>query len=148
MMEREASIENALEENGFYVSTTVGMSMWPMLRNRRDRVVLIPVGKERLRRLDLPMYRRDDGKYVLHRIIGVKDGHYVIRGDNTYRKEYVREDQLIGVVSEFYRGERHVRADARRYRVYAAFWHFIFPMRWLLFKMRRVASRIKHTLFK
>ncbi|MBE6589636.1 MAG: hypothetical protein E7643_05600 [Ruminococcaceae bacterium] len=146
--EREHNIEEGLRANGFYVSTTVGMSMKPMLRNRRDRVVLVPVGEERLRRWDLPMYRREDGKYVLHRIIAVKKDHYVIRGDNTFKKEYVKDAQLIGVVSEFYRGDRHVQTDARGYRVYAALWHFIFPVRLLLFKMRRLASKIKHAIVK
>ena len=85
------SIETQLAENGFYVSTTVGVSMRPMLRNRRDRIILRPVGEERLCKWDLPLYRRPDGKYVLHRIIGVEDGYYIIRGDNTYAKEKVPE---------------------------------------------------------
>ncbi len=146
--EKEVCIEDVLKAEGFYVSTTVGMSMYPMLRNRRDRVILLPVGKERLRRYDLPMYRRADGKYVLHRIIGVRDGYYVIRGDNTYQKEKVRDEQIIGVVSEFYRGSRHIRANAWGYRTYAALWHFIFPLRLLLLKTRQLAVKIKHTLFK
>ena len=146
--ESEVRIEEALEKEGFYVSTTVGMSMWPMLRNRRDRVVLLPAKKERLRRYALPMYRRADGKYVLHRIIGVRDGYYIIRGDNTYQRELVKDAQIVGVVSEFYRGDRHILANARGYRAYACVWHLIFPLRLLLFKMRRFASKIKHTLCK
>ncbi len=145
---RERSIEEELVTQGFYVSTTVGTSMKPMLRNRRDRVVLIPRGEGRLRRYDLPMYRREDGKYVLHRIIAVRRDHYVIRGDNTYKKEYVKEDQIIGVVSEFYRGEKHVSAASRAYRTYAALWHFIFPVRLFLLKMRGLASKVKHAIFR
>lgn len=144
---KETQIEEVLTREGFYVSTTVGMSMWPMLRNRRDRIVLSPVGEERLSRYDLPMYRRADGKYVLHRIIAVRDGEYVIRGDNTYQKEYVKDGQIVGVVREFYRGNRHVLASARTYRVYAALWHFIFPLRRLLFNMRRLAGGIKRKIF-
>ena len=144
---KETQIEEILTREGFYVSTTVGMSMWPMLRNRRDRIVLSPVGEERLSRYDLPMYRRADGKYVLHRIIAVRDGEYVIRGDNTYQKEYVKDGQIVGVVREFYRGNRHVLASARTYRAYAALWHFIFPLRRLLFNMRRLAGGIKRKIF-
>lgn len=143
-----SELREQLEAQGFYVSTTVGMSMYPMLRNRRDRVVILPVGEGRLRRGDLPLYVREDGKYVLHRIIAVKKDHYVIRGDNTYIKEYVREDQIIGVVSEFYRGEKHILATARGYRLYARLWHLIFPVRRMLLGMRRIASKIKHSIFK
>ncbi len=137
-----------LASQGFFVSTTVGMSMYPMLRNRRDRVVILPVREKRLRRWDLPLYVRGDGKYVLHRIIAVKKDHYVIRGDNTYAKEYVRDAQIIGVVSEFYRGERHVSTDSRAYRTYAALWHLIFPLRRMWRWARGAVSRIKHAIFK
>ena len=47
---------------------TVGDSMEPMLRNRKDTIIIEPV-HGRLKRYDLPLYRRPDGKYVLHRIL-------------------------------------------------------------------------------
>ncbi|MBQ8309697.1 MAG: hypothetical protein IJX80_01630 [Clostridia bacterium] len=143
-----SNIKEELRENGVYVSTTVGTSMRPMLRNRRDRIVLVPVGKERLKKWDLPMYLREDGKYVLHRIIDVKDDHYVIRGDNTYMKEYVKDEQILGYVTEFYRGNRHVSTDEKRYRRYAAFWHAIYPVRVPFHKLRMLASRVKRFLKK
>ena len=65
-MNQTENIEAQLREQGFYVSTTVGCSMFPMLRNRRDRVVVLPVGLERLSKYDLPPYRRPDGKDILH----------------------------------------------------------------------------------
>ncbi|MBQ7346826.1 MAG: S24/S26 family peptidase [Clostridia bacterium] len=141
------SIEFQLAQNGYYVSTTVGVSMRPMLRNRRDRVIIKPVGEGRLSKWDLPLYRRPDGKYVLHRIIGVEDGYYIIRGDNTYAKEKVPDEWILGVVTEFYRGERHVMADNKSYRRYAAFWQTVYPLRKPFHMARVFASRVKHKLF-
>lgn len=141
-------LREQLAREGFLVSTTVGMSMYPMLRNRRDRVVILPVNGRRLRRWELPLYLREDGKYVLHRVIAVKKNFYVIRGDNTWVKETVYDGQILGVVSEFYRGERHVRADSRLYRAYAALWHLIYPVRRAWLGARRLASRVKHAVFK
>ena len=146
--EQFSNIEEQLRENGVYVSTTAGVSMKPMLRNRRDRIVLLPVGDKTLKKWDLPIYRRPDGKYILHRIIGVRDDHYVIRGDNTYRKEYVPKEWVLGYVSEFYRGDRHICADNRGYRFYAAFWHGIYFLRLPLYNARRLASKVKHKIFK
>lgn len=124
------AIEERLAKDGYYVSTTVGVSMKPMLRNRRDRVVILPVGDEPLKQWDLPLYRAPDGKYLLHRIIGVReDGVYLVRGDNTYRIEHVPHDAIVGVMSEFYRGKKHILADNKRYRRYAAFWNRIYPLR-------------------
>lgn len=140
------NIERQLAEQGFYVSTTVGCSMQPMLRNRRDRVIVLPIGAERLKKYDLPLYRRPDGKYILHRIIGVRDGEYIIRGDNTYAKEYVPDAWILGYVSEFYRGKRHILATARSYRLYARVWNLIYPLRNLLRVARSLAARAWHKI--
>ena len=141
------AIEKQLREGGVYVSTTVGVSMKPMLRNRRDRVIIRPVTQHPLRRLDVPLYRAPNGSYILHRIIAVKDGYYIIRGDNTFVKERVSTDAVIGVMTEFYRGKRHVSAEKRSYRLYAAVWHAIYPVRYLWHLLRVAASRILRRLF-
>ena len=140
------NIETHLREQGFYVSTTVGMSMWPMLKNRRDRIVVRSVEGVTLRKWDLPLYRRPDGKYVLHRILRVEKDHYIIRGDNTYVKEIVPKEWVIGYVTEFYRKERHVKSTSRAYRFYAAFWHTVYPFRRALFLARRLAGKCKRAL--
>ena len=61
---RNTSLEEELRSGKTCVSTTVGDSMEPMLRNRRDTIIIEPV-HGRLKRYDLPLYRRPDGKYVL-----------------------------------------------------------------------------------
>ncbi len=142
-----SNIEEQLATQGAYVSTTVGVSMKPMLRNRRDRIILLPVGERTLSKWELPMYRRPDGKYVLHRIIGVRDDHYIIRGDNTYVREIVPKEWVLGYVSEFYRGEKHILSTSRSYRFYAAFWHTVYPIRWFFHKLRLLGIAIKRKLF-
>ena len=137
----DRNIERQLAEQGFYVSTTVGMSMWPMLRNRRDRVIILPLGDERLKKYDLPLYRRPDGKYILHRVIGVREGKYIIRGDHTYVKEHIPDEWILGYVSEFYRKGRHILASSRWYRCYAAVWNALYPLRWLFHCARRAAAK-------
>ena len=75
-----------------------GISMLPMLRQGRDCVILSPV-PEKLKKYDLPLYRRDDGKYVLHRVVKV-DETYTCIGDNQFVYEPgLRHDQMIAVVS-------------------------------------------------
>ena len=146
-MNEIGNIEQQLREGGVYVSTTVGYSMKPMLRNRRDRIVVVPKGEERLKKWDLPLYRYPDGRYVLHRVIAVRDGYYVIRGDNTFVKEKIPDEWILGYVSEFYRGERHILTSQRGYRFYAAFWQRIYFLRLPLHKARCLASRVKRKLF-
>lgn len=95
-------IEEVLEREGVLVSTTVGVSMYPMLRNRRDTVIVSPASGH-LKKYDVPLYRRG-GKYVLHRIVDVVDDRYVICGDNCIRREYdITDREIIGVLTGFYR---------------------------------------------
>lgn len=147
-MSESVSIESQLARDGFHISTTVGMSMKPMLRNRCDRVLIKPKGDGRLKKYDLPLYRLPDGKYVLHRVIDVRDDHYVIRGDNTYVLEKIPDEWILGVMVEFWRGDKHYTADHKGYRRYAAFWHAIYPIRAFFRRLRILASRVKHKIFK
>ncbi len=111
------TIAEALEREGKYVGPTVGISMLPMLKTGRDTVVIVPK-RERLKRLDVALFRRGEA-YVLHRVIEAKDGGYVIRGDNCYADERVKEEDVIGVLTEYFRKDKHIACDEKRYLAYA-----------------------------
>lgn len=144
------NIERQLREQGFYVSTTVGYSMWPMLKNRRDRIVLRPLEEgETLHRGDVPLYfRPSDGKYILHRILKVKEDRYIIRGDNTYALERVPKAWVIGVLSEFYRKGHHVSVSDKKYRFYAETWQWIYPIRFVCHYVHLFFSKVIRRLKK
>lgn len=99
-----------------------GTSMRPMLRQGIDKVVLSPLpGK--LKKYDLPLYQRDNGAYVLHRIVKAEDTYTCI-GDNQFQLEPgVRSDQMIGVVTAFYRGAKRWEVTSCSYRLYCRLWH-------------------------
>ena len=105
-----------------------GVSMLPMLRQGIDSVVLSPV-PEKLKKYDLPLYQRDDGKYILHRIVAVGDS-YTCMGDNQFVAETgVRQDQMIALVTGFYRKEKYHRVTEPGYLLYCRFWHYSRPIR-------------------
>lgn len=105
-----------------------GISMLPMLRQGIDSVVLSPIpGK--LKKYDLPLYQRENGKYVLHRIIRVGDTYTCI-GDNQFVEESgIRQDQLLALVTGFYRGENYHSVNEPAYRLYCRFWQMSRPLR-------------------
>lgn len=111
------SIAEALKREGKYVGPTMGVSMLPMLKTGRDTVVVVPK-QERLKRLDVALFRRGEA-YVLHRVIAVNDEGYLIRGDNCYSDERVREEDVIGVLVEYFRKNKRVACDDARYLAYA-----------------------------
>lgn len=115
-----------------------GVSMLPMLRPGVDSVVLSPL-KGGLKKYDLPLYRRDDGNYVLHRVVKTGDSYTCI-GDNQYFAEKgVRHDQIIAVVTAFTRRGHSYTVTDTGYRLYCRFWHYSRPL-------RRVLRAIKHKI--
>ena len=144
-MSAEPRLEARLERDGFLRYKTRGVSMRPLLKEGRD-LVTIRTFEGRLKKYDVPLYRRKSGGYLLHRIIGVKDDHYVIRGDNTFVKEHVPDKELVGVLVAFKRKGKDFTVDSRGYRLYAKVWNFIYPVRWLAHKCRRFCGRIKRAI--
>ena len=109
-----------------------GVSMLPMLRPGVDTVTISPP-PEKLKKYDLPLYRRDNGKYILHRIVEAGQTYTCI-GDNQFNYETgVRHDQVIAIVTAFTRGQRLHSVNELPYRLYCRFWHYSRPVRhfWL-----------------
>ena len=105
-----------------------GISMLPMLRQGRDSVELAPL-PERLKKYDLPVYQLPSGKYVMHRVVDVKDDHYICNGDNLLLMEKVYHHQMVALVSAFTRDGKRIEIDDPRYRAYYRFWCASRPVR-------------------
>lgn len=134
METEKLKIEEILAEQGVYVGPTVGVSMLPMLKNRRDTIVVKPK-TERLKRLDVALYRRGND-YVLHRVLAPIDGGYLIRGDNCYADERIPEEDVFGVLTEFFRKDKHIYCTDKKYLRYA-------EKRLKTYKTRRFFVRMK-----
>lgn len=130
-------IEDVLAERGVYVGPTVGVSMLPLLKNRRDTVV-VKKKTERLKRLDVALYKRGND-YVLHRVLQPIEGGYIIRGDNCYSDERIAEENVIGVLTEFFRKGKHISCTDEKYLRYA-------ERRLKTYKIRRFFVMIKAKL--
>ena len=99
-----------------------GTSMLPMLRQGIDSVVLSPL-PERLKKYDLPLYQRDNGQYVLHRIVEAGET-YTCLGDNQFVLEPGgRHDQMIALVTSFTRGKKEHSVAEPVYRLYCRIWY-------------------------
>lgn len=117
-----------------------GTSMLPMLRQGIDSVVLSPL-PEMLKKYDLPLYQRSNGQFVLHRVVEAGQT-YTCLGDNQFVKERdLNHDQIIGLVTAFYRGDRKHSVTEPGYRLYCRFWyhtrHVRHLWRWGISRIRR-----------
>ena len=126
-------IEDIIEKEGYYISTSVGNSMLPFLRERKDTIVIQK--REQYKQFDVVLYKRN-GNYVLHRIIKVLPETFHIRGDNCYYDEYVKHNEIIGVMVECYRGEKKVNLNSIFYKLYVCIRVYSYPIRSVFNKIK------------
>lgn len=119
--------------------TVTGHSMLPLLLDRVSRVRLTALTEPK--RGDIVLYRRDNGVYVLHRIMDCEaDGTYTMCGDNQYMPEHrIRKEQLIARVTDFARREKWRSCDDIPYRIW---WHLHLFDR----PFRRYGAALLHSL--
>jgi len=123
-----------------------GVSMLPMLRQGLDTVTLSPL-PERLRKFDIPLYQRENGQFVLHRIVKVQDT-YTCVGDNQFVYESgLTHEQMIAVVTGFTRGDKDHSVNELCYKFYCRFWHYTRLPRRFWRKIRGFLGRIKRRIF-
>lgn len=125
--------------------TVVGTSMQPLFKSDRDRVFL-ELPKTLPQKGDIILYRRNNGRYVLHRIVAAKENAYFCCGDNQWKKEYVQQDQVIAVVTGFVRKDKEYTLREKGYKLYVAFWVASRPLRRPAFALRRLLSKCKKAL--
>lgn len=144
MNKSKVTFEEEIEKHGNLVYTNTGDSMRPLLRQGRDLMVIIRKPKERLKRYDVPLYKRDDGQYVLHRILKVRKNDYVICGDNRWHREYgITDSQIIGVLSAVVRDGKNIPVTDYKYQIYVHLWCDFFYIRAAVLWMRALLRRFK-----
>ncbi len=143
-------VEAKLQTEDTVAFLTIGASMRPLLRTNKD-IVVISRPQFPLKKGEVALYKKKGvKKLILHRVIDIGcDNVYIIRGDNTYHKEYIPQDNIIGVMTEVYRGGKYIDCqNSKGYRRYVKTNKFFYPVRWLWHtKIRAVLSKIKHKLF-
>ena len=140
-----SSIENELKTRGYLTFTFRGVSMMPLLRQGRDLVTIRTIDR-RLAEKEVALYKRDSGQLVLHRVIEVYENGYGIRGDNTFGIEKVRDDQILGILTEVIRDGKTISVTDPAYLKYVDRNLRSYPARLAMRKCRRVLSKAKHTL--
>ncbi len=94
-------IEAAFEQNKTFKLPITGTSMNPLLYQNRD-FVIIKKPQLPLSAGDVPLYRRTDGSFVLHRVVGANEKGYIMCGDNQFVLEYgITDRNIIGVACDF-----------------------------------------------
>lgn len=91
-------IEEAFNRGADFQIPITGTSMNPLLYQNRDFVKIVKPSLP-LKIGDIPLYRRADGAFVLHRVVDIKpNGEYVMCGDNQFILEHgITDSNIIGI---------------------------------------------------
>jgi len=133
-------LEEVVRTGGTVEITVTGNSMLPMLRNRKSRVRLSAADAVQIG--DVPLYRRENGAYILHRIVGTENGKYICCGDHQWKLEKgIGHDQIVAVMTHFSKGNRWVSCRNPLYRCYWKIWLWLRPVRHCIDSVRRRIRR-------
>ena len=137
------TFEEELAHSGKVVYTNVGVSMMPLLRQRRDIIeIRSKAPNTRCKRYDVVLYKCGD-KYILHRVLKVCPEDYVIAGDHNTFKEYgITDRHIIGVLTSVVRDGKELDFGSFGYRLYVFLWCGLFPVRAFILRIKHYAKRM------
>lgn len=139
MTEVNKTVEKYLKEKGEYVATTIGISMYPLLKHKQYAVKIVSANG-RLKKYDVALFRRGQ-QLVLHRVIKVYPDKYFIRGDNCENGEYISDSQIVGVLAEIKGKDKELKVTDKSYILYSRLTVFFHPFKYKYKKLRRMAGR-------
>ena len=119
--------------------------MLPLLRQKRDLLIIGKRPDGPCKKYDVVLYRRPSGQYVLHRILKVRRDGYVICGDNRRRREFgVPDEWIFGILTGVVRDGKQLDMTGFRYRCYVHLWCDFFWLRAGVIWLRAIRSKRKH----
>jgi hypothetical protein len=107
-------IKDSLSQGQEVIFNPFGDSMFPTLVGGKDQVTLIR--PDLIRTMDICLYERKDHTYVLHRLIKIKKGEYLMMGDNQFALERgISKEDIIGVVKNITHNNKIVNCRSNTY---------------------------------
>ena len=116
-----------------------GSSMSPFLVHGRDTVYLSKITYPP-RRGDMILYRRDNGKFVLHRVYETGDTYTMVGDAQTLLERGIRPDQLLARVTSVCRKGKMLQKGS--------FWWDFFEKTWIRMLDLRPAARSAYSDLK
>lgn len=141
------SVLRELTEEGREVSMLVaGSSMSPFLVHGRDTIYFKKPDRA-LQKGDMVFYQRSDGRYIMHRICGVKAEGYDIVGDAQQEIERpVRPGQIFAVVTRVKRKGKIEEPGTFWWEFFEHVWIRMIPVRRSIMKLYEKLRRQEGSL--
>ena len=111
-------IKEVIDSGGEYRLHPRGISMLPLIRPGQDTVSLVLPNE--INEGDIVLYQREEGHFVLHRVMYIKDSEYQMCGDNQDYLEFgIKIEQIVAKVKNIYKdNEQIVNTESKEYKKY------------------------------
>ena len=114
-----------LGENGTPIPIRIpvhGFSMMPLIRPEKDMITIMPLVRAPMVG-DIVMFRRSDGKYIVHRVYKTFTDGIQTWGDNCLVADAPRKRKdVFGLIVSVERNEKIYRLDTDKQRAYGIKW--------------------------
>lgn len=137
------AINELLKNNQKVRISITGNSMMPFLRENRDSVELSSAVIEDLRFGQIALIRRNDGVYILHRVILKAKGSFYLAGDaQCWVEGPLLPEQLVAVVTNVWRKDKQISASNILWRSLSFIWWIRLPVRFIFTKPYKFLCRV------
>ncbi len=110
-------MKEVIESGGEFTFYPHGTSMLPLIREGVDQVVLVKAYS--IEKGDVIFYLRDNGQFVLHRVVKIQNGEYVMCGDNQAALEYgITDKHILAKMKAVLRDGQVIDETNKKYRKY------------------------------
>ncbi|MBE7032143.1 MAG: hypothetical protein E7401_04175 [Ruminococcaceae bacterium] len=138
-------IEEKLKLGGSVTFRPHGVSMRPLIRQGKDSVTVGTLDKNP-KTGDVIFYRRPDGQFVLHRIVGEDKNGYILCGDNQRILEHgVKQEWIIGILTAVSRKDRILECSGKSYKLYLK---AVLPVWRIWVRLRGILGAVKRKIKK
>lgn len=136
-------IEETLKAGGCVPLVVTGNSMNPFLKDGKNTVWLEGCAESDFKRGKILLFRRTDGKVVLHRVRKVlPGGELVMNGDAQYWCENIKKEQAVAVVTYIEKNGRKKSCSSLFYRAVIEVWQLLKPLRPYIFRVQRKIKKL------
>jgi signal peptidase len=137
------SLKELIEDGQSVKMTVTGNSMLPFLMEGRDSVELSKCSFEDIKIDDMVLIQREDGAYVMHRVLRKENDHFYMVGDaQCWIEGPLKPEQLKAKITAIYHKNSRIDVKHKGYSTLVVFWRILLPQRSVILKGMKWVYRI------
>lgn len=131
-------INEIINHEGKAKITVTGMSMYPFLRENIDSVELEQASFSNIKTGDIVLILRNNGQYIMHRIVKKESSCFYIVGDAQQSVEGPLDtNQLVAIIVAVWRRDKRIECTNFWWRLLSKCWIILVPFRHIILRITK-----------